>query len=296
MERMGRDKGRRGRLAAAAAAAAVLLLGAGGPVHAEDGPQLAWDEPVICQKLPNGEVLRVQIDEAGKRVLVAPSHLRRDGKQLEVVARRLRPCEEGQPGMVERLEGSGYQVVQARLEAPPGHERDEQGRLYQVSFDLRRRLLFGVYDGMVSGAPAFLGDLRHGLAGEVAARYEVYAPSEQKRHRFRFLEGWLRTDPFEVEALALAYDVGKTSDEPAFWITTFVGSPRRFDVPLQLGPGLVLGRLHVRQLDGIGRLLLADLAQGHLNWQPVQDAGLEDYLAFRLGGGVGAAASDARGG
>jgi hypothetical protein len=250
-------------------------------------PQLSDDEPVYCLEGEGDRVYRFQIDEKRRRVLVAESHLRRDGRLTGVIARELRTCQRAELGALDRLRSKGYEVVAALLEAPRGFKRDRRGRLFQTHFDLRRRLKLGIFDGMVAPLDTSGETLTHSFAGEFGAIYEVYDASDQHRHRFRFLEGRLRLTPFEADLLAFSYDRGQSGEEPTFWITTFIGPPTRFDIDLHLGPGVRLGQINIREFVDRGTLTLADILQGHINWDPIVGAGLEDYLVFRLGGGLG---------
>ena len=170
--------------------------------------------------------------------------------------------------------------------APPGYTKDEEGRIFQTSFDLRRRYHLGVYDMLrIYEDQDFRWD-RHSLLVQVGGTHETSSLDGARRHRRRFLEGRLSLAPFEIDALLYGYDFGRSSDQAPLWLTTFIGQPRRFDIPIAIGAGYSMGRLHYRRSD-VGDLMLLDMGEVHLNWEFFQGPGLENHLYFTTGIGFG---------
>lgn len=169
-------------------------------------------------------------------------------------------------------------------EVPQGYSQDEQGRLFQTSFDLYRRYHIGVYDMLQFGDGSVMPD--HSIVIDAGGVFDYYDRTSSSRHRHRFLEGRLMLAPFEIDARLYGYDFSRSAEEAPIWISTFIGEPRRFDVPIQLGFGGSLGRIHFRRGE-LGHLLLIDIAEAHLNWEFYQGPGLENYLLLSTGAGVG---------
>lgn len=167
---------------------------------------------------------------------------------------------------------------------PTGYKRDDAGRLMQTHFDLRRRYMAGVH--WAGGVDAADGELTSATALEVGGAFELYQERKSRRTKFRYLEGRLQIQDLEIDTLLFDYSVGRRSAEPVFWITTFIGEPRRFDVAIDIAPGVMLGRFWVGPLDG-RRMLLADIGDVHLDWELAHGPNLEDYLAVRVATGAG---------
>jgi hypothetical protein len=281
-------------------------------------PQLDYDKPIICYYREGSPiVVRVQCEANSTQCLVAeaavfydptgsPSGASADeaagevGQSPGAVKTRLRPSLEGEPPMLRGCTGmqsaenfkflieQGYTLKPAILDAPYGYKRDIRGRAFQTHFDLRSRMLLGVY---YTGT-GLLDEFGSGLTVDTRSSYESWDGSSKKRHRFRFIEGQISLMPVEAQATLFEYESGSTGDEPAFWITTLVGEPRRYDVRLSLGGGLTLGRLDSRRYavegsEEVKRQTFIDLAEGRLHWELLQGTFLEDYLMLRVGGGMG---------
>jgi hypothetical protein len=283
------------------------------------GPQLDANKPVMCYYREGSPiVVRVQCDLNTRACLVAESGVFYDptgspasngapedtsselGHAPGTIKTTLRPSLDREPPLLrgcssmeqaqtfKMLGDSGFTLTAALLDVPYGYKRDARGRSFQTHFDLRSRMLLGVYyagDGL-------LDEYGSGLTVDTRSTYESWSPYERNRHRFRFIEGRISMMPIEAEATVFEYDYGTTGEEPAFWITTLVGEPKRYDVRLSLGGGLTLGRLdsrryNVEDSDKKTRQTFIDLAEGRLHWELLQGTFLEDYLMLRVGGGFG---------
>ena len=169
---------------------------------------------------------------------------------------------------------------------PPGYELDDRGRLMRTSFDLSSRYYLGVYDMLRIYENQERRWDRHSLLIEVGGTYEFYDAEESVRHRNRYAEGRLSLAPFELSGLVYGYDMSRSSDEAPLWITTFIGEPRRFDIPIAIGGGYSIGRIYYRHTE-VDELMLLDLGEAHINWEFFQGRRLQNYLFFTTGAGVG---------
>ena len=170
-------------------------------------------------------------------------------------------------------------------EVPEGYMQDEYGRITQVTFDLRRRFHVGV-SSMTRFDAEDSYSMANSLALETGGSNDFLDLEYGHRHRHRFLEGRLILNPLEVDMLFYSYDFSRSTPGSPIWITTFIGEPRRFDVPIEVGVGATLGRLHYRATEA-GDLMLFDLLSGRVNWEFYQGKNLENYVLLSTGGGFG---------
>lgn len=237
--------------------ALALLLGANEPNTVVTPPangapksHLDYHRPVACipltpsKAVPSGEY-RVQCDAVQKRCFAAPTRVLVDGVEgTELLSRVIEYCggayDETMTGLRE-----GWPIEEAIAEAPPGWYRDERGRVMQVNFDLGRRVYFGG-----AWAPYFRPDGTGFVPGRVRVDFggvaTVLGESGRQMHRFHFLEatGWLGPDLLNdrFEASVIRYETSNRRQRAPLWLTTFVGEPRRFDIPLNLGWAAEAGR------------------------------------------------------
>lgn len=235
--------------------ALVLVLGAYDVVvqpSPGEKPHLDWEKPVWCVTLrptaavPSGE-FRVQCDAVTQTCLAAPTRVLVDGVEGEEPLSRV---SEGCGGYLDELVSmalhstGGWPTHEAIAEAPPGWFRDERGRVMQVNFDLQRRVFFGG-----AWAPYYRPDGTGFVPGR--ARVELGGVAtlnrrDRQQHRFHFLEAsvWLGADARDtrLEASVLRYDTSIRHERPLLWLTTFVGKPRRIDLPLNVGWAAEAGR------------------------------------------------------
>lgn len=169
--------------------------------------------------------------------------------------------------------------------APFGFKRDARGRLLQTHFDLRRRYMTGVHwAGTYEAEPD--DGFASSTAIEFGGQYELYRERKSRRSRFRYLEGRLELQDLEIDALLFEYARGRRARDPVLWITTFIGEPRRYDLTLDLSPGVMLGRLWTGPIND-EQLFALDIGHVHLDWEIVHGPNLEDYFALRVATGVG---------
>jgi hypothetical protein len=282
------------RSATGAAAACLAAAALARPARAEPGdlPAMSPDRPVLCVDGagPEGRRWRVQCDDREKTCLWAPDgELDRQGR-VKRDLERAQSCVPVPASALAERRARGYRLVRALPDAPYGWERDERGRVFQVNFDLKRRLYLGA---------AWTPQRRAGQSdtGRTAIDFGVlvweylHRSRSPTRHRVRLVEGQARIAPYSGEVVLAHYDVSRHYDNPLLRITTFIGRPRRSDLTLHLGAWLEAGgvEMHGREL-GDARLWRLATAQATLDlWQ---SADLESFARVRAGVGAEGASED----
>src|SRR5262249_8812453 len=126
-------------------AAAIAVIGVVRPAFADDiRPAMSPDRPIQCGRDRDGHLWRIQCDSAAKVCLYAPNDELDDNNHPTKPLHRARPC----PVLDEafdrsKLEAQGYHMLPGIPDAPWGWMRDDRGRVFQTSFDLKRRLYLG---------------------------------------------------------------------------------------------------------------------------------------------------------
>jgi hypothetical protein len=247
-------------------------------------PAMTWGEEIICIEHGDGRQTRLQCTEGGGRCSCLKSGNRiigPDGKETDREMHDLMGCSEyREPFFLEQLEASGCRVQEAIAEAPDGYARDENGRIFQVSFDLANRLYLGG-----RWAPFFPGS-----GGEVldrggidfGIRVDDLSYSGRKRHRHRVLEGAVSFMPVDFEILLWGYDLGTRREEPAVWLTTFIGPPTRFDLDLDLGWGFRLLTARYHPMGSKAYTELENLSL-YLSWELYHNRPMDSFVRFAIG-------------
>jgi hypothetical protein len=280
------------RAGAVAAGAALALAALSAPVLADTGdlPAMDPDRPVLCAPGDGGQTWRVQCDDNKKICVWAP-----DGEvdQRGVVRRGLERAKSCVPAPGEFLADRrqrGYRIVRGLPDAPFGWERDERGRVFQVNFDLKRRLYLGA-----SWAPRRVGD--ETATGRTAVDFGVLVweylrrGSSPTRHRLRLVEGEARISPYSGELVLVHYDLSRHYDNPLLRITTFFGRPRRSDFTFHVGTWIEAGALEVHGSEEADARLWK-IGTGHLTLDLWQSSDLESYARIRAGVGVEGSSQD----
>ena len=263
----------------------------------EDAPRLEPDQPSICfmEVDDDSRVWKAQCDEHTKVCKVALLVTWREVHDEDSGASSIEPAtldEQFRCVGVQRtaqefemfVEESGYRVVMARPDAPYGYERDEFEQLFQTHFDLRSRFLIGVYYAGIGGPAGWSNT----LGAEVGAHYEHFNEEAMRRHRYRFLQATLGgLDPTRLRGTLFEYDYSRAANDPLLWLTTLVGEPKRYDLFLNLGTGITLGRLDYWRFEDRDDVMMLDVMEGRLHWEALQGGGLEDYLMIYAGTGIG---------
>ena len=252
-------------------------------------PRLDAFKRVDCVALPEEEGrvkhLRAQCDETTKTCLVARDarySLTSPPKATYKRAQRLTSyCTNTPNGLYDSME-AGYALVPAKLDTTYGFGRDEFNRTFQTHFDLRARFGVGVsYVGNI-----LPGAYSNTMGLEVFGVYENWDQYARTRRRVRFLEGRLSLAPFFARATVFETEQSEQSEEPLLFVATMVGTPRRYDINLDLHPALTLGRLDYRTIEGEQYSQL-DIAEGRLQWELLRSMDMEDYVLIHAGAGLG---------
>ena len=269
--------------------ALAFLLGAiDVPVEPPVGPKttLDWNKPIACLTLrpsktvPSGEY-RVQCDPVIHTCFAAATRVLVDGVEgEESLARLNETCFSYAEGVSEQsLQQHQWRFEEAIAEAPPGWYRDERGRVMQVNFDLGRRVFIGG-----AWAPYYRPDGTGFVPGRAKVEFgiSVTANSDNQQHRWHFLEttAWLGRNPLDTrfETSVVRYELSSHRQRAPLWVTTFIGAPRRFDLPLNLGWAAEAGRFE--SLGGKNFVSIIELDATLDLWN---SADLDSFIRVRAG-------------
>lgn len=268
-----------------------LLCAQTAPAQAQDSePMMDRDRTVHCEKDTRGELWRIQCDEETKTCLYAPN------AELDTAGQRSQPLERAKacpitpnPFDMKKLESEGYQLQSGRPDAPHGWTRDERGRVFQVNFDLLRRIYLGA-----GYAPIFQAGTeteKNGKRSSSGKRtsidfggliFETYGgPQHPNRHRIRLVEGDVQLAPFSANLVLVHYDLSRRFLNPLLRLTTFVGKPRRYDLSFDLGLWTEAGALEVHRDTSLWKFGVAMMTLDL--WQ---SARLDSFVRLRSGFGI----------
>lgn len=245
--------------------------------------QLDYEALTWCVQLdattavPSGR-FRVQCDDVKRECLVAPQKVLIDGVEGEEELQRTAMCIPLQDdSRVREKERAGFVFVDAIAEAPDGWHRDERGRIVQVNFDLHRRVYFGgAWAPQYSPNGGFqLGRGRTDFGIEV----DLATNHNRELHRLRFLESsvWLGGEP-RVDATLVRYSWSALRLSPMFWLTTFVGKPRRFDLDIN-----ITGWFEGLRWELVQQQSFLTIAAGAVAVDLWHSKSLESFVRIRLG-------------
>lgn len=263
------------------------------PPAATPDERMDWDLPVTCLHDESGEVfLRYQCRPPRGRetewlCLYSPGRETHEdegkGPELERVqwcsaSFWIRPDE-----LVEFLRSQlpdGSRLVAGIAEAPPGWRRDERGRVFQVNFDLYRRVYLGTrwYPAVLSPAGTELG--RVGL--EFGSRIETLSDDLRSRYRIQVLPGEVLLNPLGVSGMLLRFDSSRDADDPFLRFTTFWGTPARHDLYADVGGWFDALGVEYRPRNSDDEIQLRFLAGG-LTWDLWHSPDMYSYVRLRLG-------------
>lgn len=252
-----------------------------------------WDLPVTCLHDESGEVvLRYQCrprrsGETETLCLYSPGRETREdggeGPELE----RVQWCsasywiQRGElAAFLENQLPDGARLVPATAEAPPGWQRDERGRVFQVNFDLYRRVYLGTrwYPAVLSPTGMRLG--RVGL--EFGSRIETLSDDLRSRYRVQVLPGEVLLNPLGVNGMLLRFDSSWDAGDPFLRFTTFWGTPARHDLYADIGGWFDLLGVEYRPRDSDDEIQMRFLAGG-LTWDLWHSPDMYSYVRLRLG-------------
>lgn len=270
-----------------ASAAIVALLAQAAHADNPPPPQLSWDKPIRCMTGPDGKTVRVQCEtKDGQLVcLVAPNESP-SGGEID----HAKPCDTTEAeGAYKKLSAEASKMVPAVAEAPPGYARAATGRAYQVKFDLLNRIYLGA-----SWVPTFqlteksfdpANQFGRGQA-EMGIEISYLSHSGRSRHEIHILEGTATFADLELRGLLFSYDYQHLHRRPAFYLTTFFGHPRLYEVAPPLGWGFRVLRVNDRP-PAFKDTLDMEFAEAHLAWNPWQSEDLYNHLRLEAGADFG---------
>jgi hypothetical protein len=250
-------------------------------------PMMDPDLPVHCARDPSGLVWRVQCDEHTRVCLYAPNdELDTDGNRTKPLE-RARECAVGDTFDRDKLTAAGYVMKPGRADAPYGWTRDDRGRVFQIDFDLRRRLYFGVAYSPQKVLENPLESTRTSFDfGLLVAEWTTHGEhGTATRHRLHLFEGQVHIQPFSADVTAVHYDLSHRWTDALLRITTFAGTPQRHDLVLDLGLWTEAGGLELRR-SALGDSQLWKHATAQVTVDLWQSDDMESSLRFRTGGGL----------
>ncbi|MBS1118168.1 MAG: hypothetical protein H6Q90_396 [Deltaproteobacteria bacterium] len=254
-------------------------------------PAMDHERPVQCARDKDGKVWRIQCNEATKVCLYAANEeldsTGERGKSLE----RARSCDIQDEFDRAKLEATGYRMFPGRVDAPFGWMRDERGRVFQVNFDLRKRLYFGVAYTPQKILDNPLESTRTSVDFGLFSFQHLVEGETPTRHRLRILEGVVHVEPFSAEVTVAHYDVSRRFLDPLLRITTFVGRPQRHDLKLNLGLWSEVGGLEIHPTP-VGHSTLWKHATAQITLDLWQSKNLDSFARFRTGMGLEGQYSD----
>lgn len=181
------------------------------------------------------------------------------------------------------------ELVETAPEPPPirdGWVADEQGRLFQVNFDLNRRIWIGTRWFLARGETSDSASGTDGGVGfELGLRADVLTHDLDTRIRYRSFDTQVALNPFSLRATLFEVDTSTAGNEPFLRVTTFVGGPDRHDLFLNVGWWLELLTVEHQPRASARDTTLRILAGG-MTWDLWQDADMTSYLRLRTGGAL----------
>jgi hypothetical protein len=291
-----RDRGSLIALAAASmrrpSRAALAAIGIGlsaGTAFADEYPMMDHSRPVHCMKDQAGDMWRLQCDEATKVCLyAADAELDSAGNRAKPLE-RARPCDDDSIARA-KLEEDGYHFVPGRADAPWGWTRDERGRVFQINFDLHRRMYFGVgytpqkiLDNLNDPFENKRSSVDFGLL--VLDFMTGEGTKNPTRHRLRLLEGEVHVEPFSAQLVVAHYDLSHRFIDPLLRITTFAGKPQRHDLTLDLGLWSEAGGLEIHPTP-VGHSSIWKHASAAITLDLWQSPDLSSFARLRTGVGL----------
>lgn len=177
-------------------------------------------------------------------------------------------------------EQAGFTFVQAIAESPPGWMRDERGRVFQVNFDLHRRVYIGARwpYSLGPGGGQQLG--RVGL--ETGMRAEWLTSSLRTRLRLIAFESEVMLNPLSLKATLVRMDSSHESATPFLRLTTFWPRPKRHDMYLNLGWAFEAAAVEHAPRTSIDETVIR-IAGGGVTLDLWHDTDLSSYVRLRTG-------------
>ena len=277
-------------------AIAVIGIVLPASVRADDQlePVMDHGRPVMCLRDASDEVWRIQCDPRTKVCVYAPNQeLDSTGARVKPLE-RARTCELDAPFDRKQMEAQGYTFIAGRVDAPYGWMRDERQRVFQVNFDLRRRLYFGVAYTPQKVIDNPLASTRTSVDFGLFVFDFLQGGRTPTRHRIRLFEGQVHMQPFSAEVVMAHYDLSHRFLDPLLRVTTFVGTPARHDMVLDLGMWSEVGGLELHKTP-LGNSQLWRHATAQLTVDLWQSPNLDSFARIRTGIGFEGQRDDVNG-
>ena len=267
----------------------ILIWSCAAPAHASDRkPGMDPEKPISCVETEEGRELLLQcVEDDGDNctcLVTGVNILDSSGKETQRRMSKLRGCSQHfHASYPEELEQAGCKMIQAVPDAPEGYARDEKGQIFQVTFDMRRRFYLGS-----RWSPIFDLDGQYLTRAGFDFGFRTYDNnySDTRRHRVRLIEGDLSFTPVDFDLLTFGYDLGTKRNRPAFWLTSFIGRPRRHDIHLDLGWGMRLLNVRHHPMRSGRYTDLENLAM-YASWEMYHARKLANYVRLTVGPGCG---------
>ena len=257
-------------------------------------PSMDTDHPVMCLRDASDLVWRIQCDPRTRVCLYAPNEeLDSTGGRVKGLE-RARTCELDAPFDRKAMEAQGFTFVAGRVDAPYGWMRDERQRVFQVNFDLRRRMYFGVAYTPQKIMDNPLQSTRTSVDFGLFVYNYLSDGKTPTRHRLRLFEGAVHMQPFSAEVVVAHYDMSHRFLDPLLRITTFVGTPARHDLVLDLGMWSEVGSLELHQTP-MGNSQLWRHATAQVTLDLWQSSDLDSFARIRTGLGLEGQRDDVNG-
>lgn len=259
-------------------AIAAIAIGLPALGHADDLPLMDRDRPVACAKDVDGHTWRIQCDAATKVCLYASD------EELDVEGKPVKPLERAKdcafdPFDRAALAAAGYSFKPGRADVPWGWTRDDRGRAFQVNFDLKKRIFFGVAYTPKKILENPLESTRTSIDFGLLV---LNIKGDRTMHRLRFVEGGVHLEPFSAELVLAHYDLSHRFLDPLLRITTFVGEPQRHDLTLDLGMWTEVGGLELHRTSR-GNAQLWKHATAQVTLDVWQSADMDSFARVRTG-------------
>ncbi len=259
--------------------------------RAEERPTLRWTEPVRCMHTPRGDVVRVQCDgpPSQRRCLVAPNQMEGGGElshvqecsHIEESPAYQALVDQGRRSSLRspRLRRAMLATISARV---AGQIRPLESRLRGGELDSELPEERREPPSPASGSPFGFG---RGQA-ETGLHISSLSTQGRSRHDFRILEGTVTFKDLEINGLLFAYDYQHMHRRPAYWLSTFFGTPRVYPVSPPLGWGFRVLAINDRP-PAFRDTLDVEFAEAHAAWDPWQSSDLYSHVRVEAGADLG---------
>ncbi len=161
---------------------------------------------------------------------------------------------------------------------------DKKGKLYQDTFNLNQRFYIG--PKWAPAYNAFANIVSDNIS--LSFGYEAFYLNlnNTNKYQFKMFQGNVDLNPLFFDITLFEFDKTHIQVSPLFWITTFLGQPKRYDFEPDGGWGLKVGRVqyHPLQSKKYSHLEAASFYIPVPLWQGVD---MMSFFRLRLGVGCG---------